>query len=699
MIHRNYDRYWATLEGEDLIEALDDKRRIFYDDLESKGIKSLLERCYLAYYGGDLESDDYGAFFRSNKIGAVGSNGKISAYKANHARNVVQHILNLVTANRPTLKSSATNTDAKSQAQTILGDGIVDYYMREKGLDRKLRKAVEMAIVQFEAWLYAPWEPNAGELYEEFEGQKIYEGDLAFYLYPMHRVIRDVNLSDDEEHKWVLIERRCNRWDKAAEIEESEPEKAEEIREAGERLKDQEVRGLSRYDITKDEDNVTEWVLLHAPTPALPEGRVFHFIDDIVTVDMPMPYRNLPVKRLAGADILGTPYGYTFLAELIAPQQGLDRMNTTIMSNGSTFGMQSVQVKGNARINVSQLGEGLKLFRIQDDSEIKPLQLTATPKEIFSFRDNLERDIERLSGINSTVRGEPPSQSSGAQSALMVSQAIQFSSNLEASYISMAEDAGTMILHHTRDFAQTQRVATIIGEANRPWQEYYQARDLDQINRVIAEIANPFSKTASGRLKMADTLLERGQIDAYQYMQILKTGNFETATDDPALSAIQLKAENEELRKGGDVQAIVTDHHFNHIRKHATILYSPEARRDPDIVLKTLGHIQHHYELWRKADPAMLFATGQQPPPPAGQMDLVQAQFGGGMPGGQRVGQEQNPMAQGMAKIPMNEPTAQGPVGQPDMPRMPNMPKMPNLPQGTPEEAMEAYAKLGGNSY
>jgi selenophosphate synthase len=70
-----------------------------------------------------------------------GKAGNLSMIKVNHYRNLGQHLVQLTTAQKPAPQPIATNTDAKSQKQVTLAKGILDYYSREKRVDRFLRDA------------------------------------------------------------------------------------------------------------------------------------------------------------------------------------------------------------------------------------------------------------------------------------------------------------------------------------------------------------------------------------------------------------------------------------------------------------------------------------------------------------------------------------------------------------------------------
>jgi len=99
----------------------------------------------------------------------------------------------------------------------------------------------------------------------------------------------------------------------------------------------------------------------------------------------------------------------------------------------------------------------------------QPLNLTNTPAEIFNFMQMLEKAMETISGINSVVRGNADQASnlrSGNALALVQSQALQFISGLQQSYIQMIEDVGTGLINLLKTFAAAPRVAAIAGTNN-----------------------------------------------------------------------------------------------------------------------------------------------------------------------------------------------------------------------------------------
>ena len=159
---------------------------------------------------------------------------------------------------------------------------------------------------------------------------------------------------------------------------------------------------------------------------------------------------------------------------------------STAVTNQSTFGVQNILVPKGHDLSTAQMSGGLNVMEYDPKvGEVKALNLTQTPAEIFNFMQMLEKLAETISGVNSVARGNPEaSLKSGAALALVQSQAIQFSMGLQQSYAQLVEDLGTGTISILKTYAQVPRVAAIAGKANRPMMKSFVGADLDQINRL-----------------------------------------------------------------------------------------------------------------------------------------------------------------------------------------------------------------------
>lgn len=604
--------YFANKPKDKIGEALYDKVKDWYRDMEVSGIYSRMRKSYHSYYG--FNGDDH----MSSEIYQAGIQGELSLIKVNQYRSLLQNMLVMTTSQRPAMDARAINADYKSLAQTVLANGLLDYYMREKRLERYLKKATEIALVFGEGYVRLEWDATAGTEYtiDPETGRMRYSGDLKFSTMTPIDVIRDLYRNDSYEDDWMIVRHLKNRYEIAAKY----PELKEKILSMNTIDRDETLFLYPK--MMQNTDLIPVYEFYHKSTDAVEGGRQVVFLDaDIIIYDGPLPYENIPVYRIAPGDFIGTPHGYTVGFDLLAMQDALDTLHSTIVTNQSTFGVQNVMVPKGHDLSVSQLSGGLNLIEYdpigQGAGKPEVLNLTYTPPEIFNFVQILTQTMETISGVNSVARGNPEANlRSGNALALIQSMALQFNSGLQNSYTQLVEDVGTAIIDTLREFATVPRIAMITGKNNRSELKEFKGNDLSDIDRVVVDMGNPLSKTIAGKTEIANNLLQQGLITSpQQYIQVLQTGQIEPLINSEQSELMLIKQENEKLADGNPVRALATDQHALHIMEHRTVLASPEARdpRNVDIQRATLDHIQEHIELLKNTDPNLLALIGQQP--------------------------------------------------------------------------------------
>jgi hypothetical protein len=623
------NKYFAAKDAIDVAGSSLSKANLWFNRLESNGYLEKIRRSWMMYHGAYFKSVG-----TSHQITFSGEQGELTSLAVNHYHNIAQHMLEMITTNRPAMQAKATNTDYKSLCQTKLANSLLDYYLREKRLEKYLKRAVEYAVVFGSGFIKMEWNSTSGEIYDFNEELNIYEyeGDVQFSNLSPFDVVVD-STKENQDHDWVICRSFKNRYDVAAKYPEYEdrilslPTKSE--------LETAFFDGMGAYEET---DDIPIYEFYHKKSESLPEGRYILFLsEDIVLLDSPLPYRNLPVYRISPSDILGSPYGYTPMFDLMPLQEAINSEYSSILSNHNAFAVQNIWVPDNANISISQLTGSLNI--IEGNGQAGPpkaLNLTETPKEIYEFLQMLERAQETVSGINSVVRGNPEaSLRSGNALALVQSQALQFMSGLQQSYVQLIEDVGSGLLNILRDFASVPRIAMIAGESNRTYMKEFTGDDLSNVNRVIVDVGNPLARSTAGRVQMAEQLLQMGLIRSpEQYLQIINTGKLESMTDETQRELLLIRAENEKLVDGDmDVLTIPTDRHNLHIKEHTNVLADPDLRHDAELVQRVLNHITSHINDLRTVDPDLLSINTEQPlsPPggsPAGQPGMQAPQGG-----------------------------------------------------------------------
>lgn len=598
------DEYFASKEPDQLASILIGKGRSFFNMLESNAYLEKLNMMWRAYHGDYGDNGDYG-----HRINFTGEQGEYVNLVVNHFRNIAEHMLVMVTSNRPVMEARAVNTDYKSTSQTYLANGILEYYMREKGLETALRKACEMSIILGSGFIKLAWNATAGETFDADPetGEQAYEGELEFTNLSPFDVVVD-GTKESWNNEWIMTRSFENRFNLMAKY----PELAEKIRGIPTKA-DSSVYRLGVWS-NDDTDDVPVYEFFHKRTEAMPDGRYLLFLDsECVLLDTKMPYRQLPVFRMSPSDIMGTPYGYSDMFDILPLQEAMNSLYSTIMTNQNAFGVQNLWVPPGSNIQVNSLPGSMNV--IESEIEPKPLQLTKSAPETFDFIKMLVEGAETLSGVNSVSRGNPEaSLKSGTALALVQSMSLQFMSGLQQSYVKMIEDTGTAIIDILKDFAKTPKMVALVGKNNRTFLKEFTGDDIGAIKRVIVDVGNPLSHTIAGRTQMAEQLLQMKAIkDPNQYFQVLNTGRLDSMYQGDMAELLNIQSENEALMDGETPLVSPLDSHKSHILEHRAVLADPDLRKDTALVKRALDHIEAHLNALTNTDPRLLQLIGETP--------------------------------------------------------------------------------------
>lgn len=596
------EQYWASKDTKEITKEIADKWQKYKDYMAQSGMVMDLKKSFNTYYYRPHVQD---------------LDQSLKAIHVNHYANAINNVHTMITSTRPAWEPRAVNTDVASQNNTQLAAGLLDFYMREKHIEKKLSKSALMSLMLKEGWITLDWNTSGGEIYGKDENdQPIYEGDFEVEVHTILDVARDV-LRRDMNHDWYIVRKWRNKWDLAAKY----PEMAEKI--AAVRNDDKygleyelNITNLAIKAANSDQDIIPVYYMYHKRTQAVPQGRLnISLAGDLNLFDGPLPYKNMYVYPVSPAEWFENAFGHSQFFDLLPVQDSLDTCFSSILTNIAANGVQNFQVPKGAAPRVTSLKDGMNVLEYDPKAgKLEPLDLLRTAPEVYNFASVLQNQIEFLANTPPITKGIAPASMSGTAMALLQQQALQAASSLQLNYTILLENVGTGLIELLQTFAVAPRVALIAGKSKRSMLTTFTAKDLEGIGRVLVDSANPLTKTASGRMEIATQLLQSGLIKTpEQYIGVLTTGNLEPLYQHDNLNRMLTAKENESLMAGEPVQVLLTDDDAVHILEHQCVLASPEARQDPKIVQATLDHIQAHIENGRMKDPALAAALKQVP--------------------------------------------------------------------------------------
>lgn len=591
------DEYWAAEpDSTNFASILAGKVRSWGDFTRSSSYFAWCRKAWKLYYNLSFSENEY-------EIGtvALGDNGELVGVNVGHLRNLIQHRLNLTTKERPALRCRAVNADLESQRQTELGQGLVDYYLRTTKAEQYLHNAVEQSLIFAEGFLVQTWNPNAGADTDGDPNQErvIREGDLHYENATPWNVVRDLGVTDWEDHKWIAVRGHRNKYELAAEFPEfqdailSAPQWTEIPLEEG-------SQPFAEQNYLQETDEVEIIQFWHKDMDCLPGGRYTLVCGKEALLDLDMDLQDLPVHRCLASVMLLTPFGYAPAWDLIAVQELINSTVSAIASNQDAFANQKVYggPPGND-VTVEEISENFSVIR----AEVKPegIDFLQPQPEVFKFLETLTQTGEYLAGVDSITRGQPQYETtSGAYAALLAAQSASFAGTLIRSYHSLIETVGTSMLRILKTYATSERVTTIAGKHNKIYQKHWTSDDLAAIDRVVVEITNPMLNTTAGKLQYAQMAVETGLVkDMDKLLEVFMTGQTDSLLEGERAQLSATREENELAIEGQEIPPpIPEDNHVLHLKEHAALFGSSEARQNPALRAAIQPHMMEHLQLF-----------------------------------------------------------------------------------------------------
>ncbi len=616
--------YFGAEADDKIVSRLEEKCKDYASFLEEWGHAERIRKSMAYNAGGTIDSGHV-----TWKINRGGEEGEVLLNAENHYRSIGQSLVNLTCAQRPSVDTIPKNSTKQALSRAAVGKALVDDYLGEKGLEQLLKAAVERAVFGAEGFIFEDWDAKGGGVKGRVvDGEpdpmtgmpgepqivRMPIGDMRFRLFDIFSVVRDFHAESFKECQWFILRSWMNKFDLAARY----PELAEKLITTGAGVDN----GNSLFEHHKDnKDLVPVWEFYHERTPAVPSGRYVKFCKGQWLEGGPLPYQKVPLSRVVPSELLGTPFGYTPMFDLLGCQETVNGIDTSITTNQLGRGIGNVLTPRNANISVERFATSMNAIAYDGELEPKPLAMPPTPPEFFAYKKDKITAMETISGIGSVQRGTPSPEvgadASGSKLALLDAKASQQNDGLEKTYVQMVREVALNIIRIFRDFAGSEeRLLRIVGKYNSYQIKEFLPSDLEDVEDITVDIGNPITRQISGRMALGDRLVELGLIkpeNASGYINLIKHGALDPMIQGQQAGQLRIEEENELLMSGeGQHRALITDPHWDEIPKHLELLDNPDLRLPGAEMLqqRILEAVQEHVNLFRACPPEMVLMRG-----------------------------------------------------------------------------------------
>jgi hypothetical protein len=636
----NPDQYFATLPVEDLLQECERRVEDYQDYVLRTGKLTVWRTNWEMWMRSEM------------KIGIRfgGDRGQYKLIESNIYRSIVTGLVSTIANQRPSFQPEAINDDHKSMSQDIIFDSVSNYYLKVKHMEDAYKKGLTYGLVFGEGWMFEKWNADIGQIVDTVSdptGKEtpIKEGDFQYVVLGPMDVIRDYTRLD-VDNDWYIAREYLNKWDLIAQ----RPDLLDELKGYSLPTTLQRFRFGHIVDAqTSNSDLIPVYTFIHRKTPSCPEGRITQYVDsDTWILDTALPYDEIPLYPMMPDETLCNNFGSTVMTSLVKLQYAYDKTLSVIVTNQQAFAITNIVIDESTQTKPEQVIEGLNFIKTNMKNGIPVgLELCKTPAEVFKFLDLLESQMEKLSGLPSILRGQPPTGvESGTAMAFLQAQALVFNSPIQQAYISFLERSATGLFNMLKSFANSKRMITIAGSSKSAYMGEFSGADLTNISRVIVSAGNPATRSEAGKLQIAQDLMAKGLIkDTNQYFEVLATGEIDPMTEGPEAENMLIIKENEQLRRGLPQVAAPWDNHANHIPQHFVIMMDPIIRQkqnDP-VFVATMQHVMSHAQflfpgITAPTDPRLMGLMGNNvqglPPPPPGPQQPTPQPISNPMPAG-----------------------------------------------------------------
>ena len=568
---------------------------------------------------------------------ALGSDGEVGEFVkvvSNQARSVGEQYISIITRQKLYWDAITDVNSANPINDCRLAKGIANAVTETQRVQSKFYAAAEKSYIYGAAFISSTWKTDKGYPYAvDQDGTLAYSGDVEIGVHDVSDVVYDWSIEEWSDLPWVAIRRVKNKHDLAAQ----HPDLADKILSTPSARS--QKRLIPRFNMLSSFDNpdmIYFWEFYLRPCPSVPKGRFVVYTDpNCVLFDDDNLYETIPVEPLMFSKIQGTGLGKPRLSEMLPVQEIYDGILSTIASNVRAFGKQNIVMPDDADIDPVQIGDGMNVIRYHvnptapDGGIPKILDLLEIPAALFQFAGMMNTQVADLSGLSSTIRGNPPAGVTAASAlATLTANASEFLSQAQLEYSMCCEKVMNHTINAYKRFATVEQTSKLVGTSSVGYVKTWKGEDLKSVQHIKLRQTNGLMDSLAGRQQIADNLLQAGLVNAGQYVKIQSGAPVESLFEEVFTTEMAVQAEIDAIVEGNSIIPIITDDHPKFIKAYQALLYNPSVRVSSKLTgdvmqlietrISLEQQLQKNFELYQiiRGQPSPM--AGQMMPPPGG---------------------------------------------------------------------------------
>lgn len=666
--------YWALWKGRDLVDALEKKKRDWYEAARNRG---LIDRWTIAYAFHHGATPEDLRELATMVVSFTGSELERVRMHINLVRSYARSAAIIALGEKPAFKCKTINNDHRSLAQAELSDklvgGLYSRYYEEHDPEVAEGDGFAGAAGTHTLWDFKGGDdveidvPVMRQKLDEFgepvlaaDGEPVLEPDMTE---PQPQVDENGELMFDEQGNvmmtepepithpkmiktgapdvsvvypwavygetrapgselWRCIRVRGNKWNL---IGQYGAKFREAIIKLDHKLDEYDFATLFRLEgleIQNDDMLVVEH-FYHARCPAIPEGRYVVKCGDVILWDGPCPTKEgIPYSEMRSSRFVETEFPYCDGWDLISMNMALNQCVSDELQNLSLFSRQSTYSYKGSNVTSNAITRGVH-WELPPDAKPPGSIMFAQLPPTDPFKTFLLGMADRITGMNGTSRGDPEANvRSGEMAALLDSMTVRYQSFRQQAAKRYRVRNAQIALDMITRYGETKFFVDVAGVEDRVFVREFTRDDLQGIQRVDIELDSPLMQTMSGRMQWFLSLQKLPAQERAAAHDFVVSGDPDAFMGRDRSAEQLVRRENEKMILGSEeIEVNATDNPWLHVPKHVAAVERLLASDEPDLeaVKRLRTHILQHWSVWTMyAQPLVCRFLGIPEPPPIG---------------------------------------------------------------------------------
>lgn len=583
-------------------------------------------------------------------------------YSKNHAKIVINHLAELagqhvadMVAYPPALSVVPANDEERDKVAARMNKELLDWFFYENKVELRHQAFELRRKIHGETFLFVVWDPDCGDLspqYRELRRMKAEAGEDPDMPMPLMDPDTGEQLIGEDGDPLVirtmprvgdvkLIYEFANRvyypypasglWEDVPwifrvdfmDIDEAKarwPHRADKIKRSG-LFESYFPAGRSLH------PKVLVRYFYHPPTRFMELGYYCVSTEEafLEAGKYPFNHNGLPCVRATDIEIPGEIHGMSFFQNLVSLQHAINNSTSMILQNQTLLAYPKWFVQRGSKVRNVDLGDDRTLVEYSGNTPPKLESGNVTPQEVFEFRKMMRDDIQTISAVYGTSRGQPPSGITANVALRMLDeQEEKRKAPIIRKHNEEIVDVGKLILSTMGTYYRPddERMIRIVGNNNSNLLRHFDVSNLSRAYEVRLQKSSGLPESKAARAQTVLDYAERFP-DLWSHdevLEMLEIARPEKLVDSATVARQTAEAEMEDLLQGRPVNPPSEyDEILPKYRVYVKTVQSRAFKDDTDPVIQqaVLTHIlTAEYLMWKKIqlNPAFSQLVQQQSP-------------------------------------------------------------------------------------